>query len=152
MHMKKLTFKYHPNLYTDEILVHGEGVCNCCGKTVTEYIEQVYSAEDLDCICLECIHDGSAAKKFDAEFVQYAEEVSDLQKKDELFYRTPGYMAWQGENWLACCDDYCEYLGPVGIEELDALGIKKKLWKITVNRCLLIRWMSWKNISIKKAI
>ncbi|MBR4162428.1 MAG: CbrC family protein [Solobacterium sp.] len=124
--MKKIMFKYHPNLYTDEILVHGEGVCNCCGKTVTEYVEEVYSSEDLDCICLECIHDGSAAKKFDAEFVQYAEKVSDPQKHDELFHRTPGYMAWQGENWLACCDDYCEYLGPVGIKELEEMGIKKE--------------------------
>ena len=125
--MNRIKFKYHPNLYTDEILIHGEGVCNCCGKTVTEYVEEVYSAEDLDCICLECIHNGSAAKKFDAEFVQYAEKVSDPQKKDKLFHRTPGYMAWQGENWLACCDDYCEYLGPVGIQELEEMGIKKEV-------------------------
>ncbi|MCR5793875.1 MAG: CbrC family protein [Solobacterium sp.] len=124
--MKRIGFRYHPNLYTDEILVHGEGVCDCCGKTVQEYIGQVYSAADIDCICLSCIHDGSAAEKFDAEFVQYAEKVSDPAKRDELFKRTPGYMSWQGENWLACCDDYCAYLGPVGIEELDAMGIRKE--------------------------
>ena len=83
-----------------------------------------YSAEDIDCICLSCIHDGSAAEKFGAEFVQFAEEVSDPEKRDELFRRTPGYMSWQGENWLACCDDYCAYLGTVGIRELEELGIK----------------------------
>ena len=70
--MKRIEFKYHPNLYTDEVLIHGERVCNCCRKTVSEYIDMVYSAEDLDCICLSCIHDGSAAEKFNAEFVQYA--------------------------------------------------------------------------------
>ena len=74
--MERIEFKYHPNLYSDEILIRGEGVCNCCGKKVTEYIDSVYSPEDLDCICLGCISDGSAAEKFDAEFVQYAEEVS----------------------------------------------------------------------------
>ena len=122
--MKRIEFKYHPNLYTDEVLIHGERVCNCCRKTVSEYIDMVYSAEDLDCICLSCIYDGSAAEKFNAEFVQYAEKVSDPGKRDELFHRTPGYMSWQGENWLACCDDYCAYLGPVGIKELEDLGIK----------------------------
>ena len=125
--MKPVEFRYHPNLYSDEILVHGEGVCNCCGKPVSEYIDQVYSSEDIDCICLSCIHDGTAAEKFDAEFVQYAEKISDPEKRDELFKRTPGYMAWQGEYWLACCDDYCAYLGPVGISELDELGIREEV-------------------------
>lgn len=124
--MKRIEFKYHPNLYSDEILVRGEGVCDCCGKTVSEYIDQIYSSEDADCICLSCIHDGKAAEKFNAEFVQYAEKVSDPAKHDELFKRAPGYMAWQGENWLACCDDYCAYLGPVGIRELEDLGIREE--------------------------
>lgn len=125
--MKRIKFKYHPNLYTDEVLIHEEGVCNCCGKIVSEYIGMAYSAEDIDCICLSCIHDGSAAEKFDAEFVQFAEEVSDPEKRDELFKRTPGYISWQGENWLACCDDYCAYLGTVGIQELEELGIKEEV-------------------------
>lgn len=109
--MKRIEFKYHPNLYSDEILIHEEGVCNCCGRKVPEYIGMAYSPEDTDCICLSCIHDGSAAEKLNAEFVQFAEDVSDPEKRDELFKRTPGYMSWQGENWLACCDDYCAYLG-----------------------------------------
>ena len=122
--MKRIEFKYHPNLYSDEILIHEEGICNCCGKKVSEYIGTAYSPEDTDCICLSCIHDGSAAEKLNAEFVQFAEEVSDPEKRDELYKRTPGYMSWQGENWLACCDDYCAYLGTVGIRELEELGIK----------------------------
>ena len=125
--MKRIEFKYHPNLYSDEVLVHGEGVCNCCGKTVSVFIETAYSVEDIDCLCLSCVHDGSAAEKFNAEFVQDAEEVIDLQKRDELFHRTPGYVSWQGEYWLACCDDYCAYLGTVGIKELEDLGIKEEV-------------------------
>ncbi|MBQ7222790.1 MAG: CbrC family protein [Bacteroidales bacterium] len=123
-----IKFKYHPNLAEDEILIRGEGICQCCGKKVTEYIEQdIYAKENIDCLCLNCISDGSAAAKFDAEFVQDAESVSDPEKRDELFHRTPGYLAWQGEYWLACCDDYCQYLGVVGIEELDQFGIKDEV-------------------------
>ena len=50
--MKRIEFKYHPNLYSDEILIHEEGVCNCCGRKVPEYIGTAYSPEDTDCICL----------------------------------------------------------------------------------------------------
>ena len=124
--MKHIRFRYHPNLYSDEILIHDRNVCSCCGKEVTEYIDQIYAVEEVECICLSCVSDGSAAAKYDGEFVQYAEKVSDPAKRDELFHRTPGYMAWQGEYWLACCDDYCEYLGPVGIPALEEMGVKEE--------------------------
>ena len=124
--MKHIKFRYHPNLYSDEILIHDRNVCSCCGKEVTEYIDQIYAAEEVECICLSCVSDGSAAAKYNGEFIQYAENVSDPAKRDELFHRTPGYMAWQGEYWLACCDDYCEYLGPVGIPELEEMGVKEE--------------------------
>ena len=125
--MKHIEFKYHPNLYNDDVLVRNEGICNCCGNTVSEYIETAYSKMDLDCICLSCVHDGSAAEKFDAEFVQDAEDIFDQEKREELFKRTPGYVSWQGEYWLACCGDYCAYLGTVGIKELEELGIKDEV-------------------------
>lgn len=125
--MGKIQFKYHPNIYEDDVLVHKSGICQCCGKQISEYIEHIYSAEDVDCICLQCVSDGTAAQKFDAEFVSWAEPVSDPEKSDELFHRTPGYLGWQDENWLACCDDYCQYLGRVGIDELNDLGIKDEV-------------------------
>lgn len=123
----KIIFRYHPNLYEDDILIKGEGVCQCCGRMVHEYIENVYSPEDIDCVCLECVHNGEAAKKFKATFVEDAEPVSNQAKRTELFCRTPGYSAWQGEYWLACCDDYCQYLGRVGMKELEELGIKDEV-------------------------
>lgn len=66
---------------------------------------------------------GKAAEKYDGEFIQYAEEISDEEKRTELFRRTPGYCSWQGEYWLACCDDYCEYLGDVGYAELKEMNL-----------------------------
>ena len=59
--MEKIKFKYHPNIYEDDILVHENGVCQCCGKQVDEYIEHIYSSEDVECICLYCVNDGTAA-------------------------------------------------------------------------------------------
>lgn len=123
------SFKYHPNLSDDDIVIFEEEICQCCGREVEAYIENIYSRSDVDCICLECVSNGQAAKKFDAEFIQDAEYVTDSKKRDELFHRTPGYISWQGEYWLACCDDYCQYLGRVGIEELDELGITHEVLK-----------------------
>lgn len=109
--MKKVNFKYFPNIYEDDALIHAEGVCQCCGKNVYEYIDTLYSKDDVDCICLQCVSDGSAAAKFHGDFIDDADPVSDPAKRDELFHRTPGYLSWQGEYWLACCDDYCKYIG-----------------------------------------
>lgn len=132
--MKKVNFKYFPNIYEDDALIHAEGVCQCCGKNVYEYIDTLYSKDDVDCICLQCVSDGSAAAKFHGDFIEDADPVSDPAKRDELFHRTPGYLSWQGEYWLACCDDYCKYIGYAGIEELEKLGCKEEVLKEYVER------------------
>ena len=136
--MKKVRFKYFPNIYEDDALIHAEGVCQCCGKRVNEYIETMYTKADVDCICLQCVSDGSAAAKFHGDFIDDADPVSDPAKRDELFHRTPGYLSWQGEYWLACCDDYCKYIGYAGIEELEKLGCKEEVLKEYVERDPLI--------------
>lgn len=118
-------FKYNPNAYELEgTLYKGDGqVCQCCGKPAQYFTPWMYYAEDKDCICVNCIADGTAAHKFDGDFIDWAEHVDDPTKKDELMHRTPGYDSWQGEHWLACCDDYCAFIGQVGCEELDKLKI-----------------------------
>ena len=89
----------------------------------------MYTSKEVDCICLICVSNGEASKKFDGEFIQDAEIVYDKDKIDELFRRTPGYISWQGEHWLACCDDYCEYLGTVGTSELDEMDLLEEVFK-----------------------
>ena len=123
--MSKLPeFKYHPNIYDDDIVFHADGICQGCGKEVSIFTNSMYTRHAIQCICMNCVADGSAAKKFDGEFIQDVESVvSDPIKTDELLHRTPGYHCWQGEYWLVCCDDYCEYLGPVTGKELDKMGI-----------------------------
>ncbi len=120
---EKITFKYHPNLYNLDILEEGDGICQCCSKEVDLYYPTMYAVEDIDCLCLECIASGEAAKKFDGMFISDGDVVDDEAKKDELYKRTPGYVSWQGENWRACCDDFCAYLGNTNSVELQKFGV-----------------------------
>lgn len=123
------SFRYSPNCYYDMTFKKAGAddaqTCDCCGQKASYYYTgNLYARENVDFLCPECIATGRAADKYDGEFVQHAEtELGDQAKEDELFRRTPGYMSWQGEYWLTCCDDYCTYLGGVGLKELEALGI-----------------------------
>lgn len=133
--MKKISFKYHPNVWEQDVFSHKESrdkeICNCCGQETEYFLENMYTSQEIDCICPNCIANGEAAKKFDVEFIQYAqcEKVDDKEKIDELFKRTPGYISWQGEYWLACCNDFCAYFGEVGINELKEMGIAEEVIK-----------------------
>lgn len=118
-------FKYHPNIYKQNYFETSENICKCCGNKTTMWTEWMYTAEDdVDCICVHCIHDGSASKKFNGDFVDFVEPgVEDDTKTDEILHRTPGYVSLQGERWQTCCEDYCIYLGPTDCEELNNLNI-----------------------------
>lgn len=129
----EINFKYHPNVwkqnvfkkaFDDEVMV-----CQCCNRPLEFYIDKVYSSQDIDCICPKCVADGSAFDKFNATFIQDAEldKVSVQEIKDELLKKTPGYDSWQGEHWLACCNDFCEYIGETSIAELKAMKIDKEV-------------------------
>lgn len=128
MDIKKLPkFKYHPNLYHTGIVVFGEGICNCCKQKTEAYIESIYAVEDTDCICLHCVADGKAAAMFNGEFIQDADPIDNVEATDELFHRTPGYFSWQGENWKACCNDYCAFISELGENDFLDPAIQQKL-------------------------
>ncbi len=120
-------FKYQPNIKNNEAVIFNRNICDCCGKNVEAYIENMYCKENVNCICLNCIDSGAASEKYDGTFIQDAEFIEDKDKRDELFKRTPGYISWQGEHWLTCCNDYCEFIGNVGIEELEEMKLSDKV-------------------------
>ena len=123
-------FKYNPNVYEIGEVEFGKGICDCCGKEVEAYVQSMYTTEDVNCICMDCIASGAAAEKFDGDFIQDADSIDNEEAREELFCRTPGYISWQGENWAACCNDYCEYLGTVETKELEELGIADELFEV----------------------
>lgn len=124
----KIIFKYNPNAYELALFYKAEGelpVCDCCGRETEYSYETMYCRESIDCICPECIASGRAAEKFGGTFIQDADDelVNDSEKQRELYERTPGYHSWQGEAWLACCSDYCAFIGYTDIDRLDEMGI-----------------------------
>ena len=135
-------FKYHPDpLSTGSFEEGEEKICPCCGnKSKVYYSSFPYCTEDVEYICPTCISNGEAAKKFDAIFVNNAEwhGENDKEKDDELFRRTPGYLSWQGEHWLSCCDDYCAYMGTVGTRELKAMDIADEVLEEYAQRVNLL--------------
>ena len=138
--LKKIPkFKYHPNPFETGVFHDDKSVvCDCCGETVDIYYPgKIYCIADVEYLCPECIASGKAAEKYDGVLVQGAEEncVSDPKKINELFKRTPGYISWQGEYWLTCCDDFCAYLGDIGTKELEEMGIANEVFAEYDQRC-----------------
>ncbi len=134
-------FKYHPDpIKTGAFRTDQTVICDCCHKeTEVYYTSPFYSVEDIEALCPWCIADGTAAKKFDGEFIDVC-EVDYLPEEDEdacpremtsklseLIHRTPCYHGWQEERWLAHCDDFCAYVGDFSWEEIEEMGLAEEL-------------------------
>lgn len=128
------SFKYHPNCMENKVFEKAKDgedlICMCCGKPSTYYYTtMMYALKEVNCLCPQCIADGSAAKTFDGQFIQDAQLLeTEADKTDELFKRTPGLVTWQGEYWLACCNDYCAFIAYVGTKELEEMGIADEVF------------------------
>ncbi len=128
--------KYHPNpVATGSVEANPDQPCLCCNRirgyvyTGPAYAERFHYLSA--CLCPWCVADGSAAKAFGAEFTDTG-TLDDVPKAvlEELVKRTPGFTAWQQEQWLCCCQDAAAYLGRAGAAELAG----EWAWEKTVNR------------------
>ena len=117
------------------VIEPGNQTCVCCGEACGYvYDGPVYTAEDLQGhICPWCIADGSAASKYDATYSDARPlAMAGLAESiiDEVTRRTPGYISWQQDHWLTCCDDACEFRGDATRQDLqtfDGGGLKQVL-------------------------
>ena len=120
-------FKYHPDPVATGAVIESGDACACCGKARGFIYEgAVYGEKDIGgSLCPWCIADGSAAAKFGATFSD-DNGLLDAELKNEIVEeitkRTPGFIAWQQDNWLVCCDDACAYHGVADKSELQALS------------------------------
>ena len=116
------TFRYHPDPLKSGSIVESGQDCRVCGESRGYiYTGPVYCEEDVgDEICPWCIADGSASGAFDATFVDMSafDEDTPESVKEEIAERTPGYSAWQSEQWPGCCGDAMAFLQPAGTREL----------------------------------
>lgn len=124
-------FKYHPEPIKTGAFKIGEAVvCECCDKaTNVFYSEPFFSVDEIEFLCPDCIKSGRAHEKFDGDFQDSHsyDKVSDKEKLNELCTRTPGYCGWQQEYWPAHCDDFCAFIGYVGWNEIQQMGIEKEI-------------------------
>ncbi|OUR86902.1 hypothetical protein A9Q81_27630 [Gammaproteobacteria bacterium 42_54_T18] len=114
-------FKYHDDPVKSGVFEKHSGSCSCCGeKKGWRYVGPFYTYIEIENICPWCIENGSAASKFDGEFVDDGalEEVGDETKLDELLRKTPGYYSAQGDPWPVHCKDFCKLLGRTNWAEL----------------------------------
>lgn len=122
-------FRYHPAPVATGAVVVSDRTCLCCNRARGHiYRSSVYARRrDLrEAICPWCVADGSAARAFDAQFVQGYEDEHRGGRlaepiADELLSRTPGYESWQGEHWLVHCGDAMAFLGDASTETLAGL-------------------------------
>lgn len=115
-------FRYHPDPIRSGSIVASDETCLCCGEARGYvYTGPSYCEEEIeDALCPWCIADGSAHRKFAAEFFDAAgidEDVPESAVK-EITERTPGFSTWQEGHWPACCGDAAAFLMPSGIKEI----------------------------------
>lgn len=145
--MKNLpVFKYCPDPIKSEIFKTDQIVeCECCGEEVDVYYDgPIYTEEDFEYFCPNCIHSGKAKEELDAEFQQDLindENVVNEEYKKEVMFRTPGYHSWQGNQWPAHCDDYCAFIAYVGWQEIENMGIGDKIDTLDVDINHLQKYM-----------
>lgn len=108
------TFRYHPDPIATGSIEPAPDECLACGRARGfRYVGPVYAETELnEQLCPWCIADGSAARKFDAEFTDVGlglpPDVPD-SVTDEIAHRTPGFHSWQQDHWLYHCGDGCTF-------------------------------------------
>lgn len=118
------SFRYHPDpLKTGSIVEAPDTPCLACNRLRGYiYTGPAHSEKNFNltnAVCPWCIADGSAAKRFGAIFNDTgATEGLAEGIRDQIEKQTPGFDAWQQEQWLACCSDGASFLGVVGAAEL----------------------------------
>lgn len=110
-------FEYHPDPVATGSVIPSDGPCDCCGQDRgLRYIGPVYAVDEPERLCPWCIADGSAAERYHCTFTDVTTVPHDvpLQVVHHVLRRTPGFSGWTPEQWLFCCGDAAEFIGPVG--------------------------------------
>ena len=118
-------FKYHPDPIATGMINASNDECPCCNKKRGyAYSKMPYCTQDIENLCPWCIGDGTAAEKYDATFSDghplKRAGISD-EITEEVTKRTPGFISWQEDEWLSCCNDACEFHGDISVNELKNL-------------------------------
>ncbi|WP_406482278.1 CbrC family protein [Streptomyces sp. NBC_01615] len=101
-------FRYHPDPVATGSVTASSEACVCCGRAQGWIYTANFSTEQdmTGRICPWCIADGSAAMRFDGEFIDACGlDGISWETLNEVTRRTPGFHAWQDPRWLVHCAD-----------------------------------------------
>jgi uncharacterized protein CbrC (UPF0167 family) len=131
------TFRFFPNPLRTPSVIESSVPCECCGRidkysyvAGIEYYSEGEEPPEVNNLCLFCISNGEAIKKFGGEFTHrgfIANRTADKAITEEIMYRTPSFMTWQEKEWLSHCKLPCIYIGQVYTADLFKLGIYKQV-------------------------
>jgi uncharacterized protein CbrC (UPF0167 family) len=125
-------FKYHPDPVATGSVVPSMEVCPVCKEPRGFVYNGIpYGTNELEHVCPWCIADGSAHEKFGVEFTDPVGiggrgewDKVPTNVVEEVAFRTPGFAGWQQEQWFTHCGDAAEFLGPMGKQELEQMGLE----------------------------
>jgi uncharacterized protein CbrC (UPF0167 family) len=124
-------FRYHSDPVATGSVVARSITCICCGEPRPfAYVGPTYGVDEVpqNSLCPWCIADGSAAGRLKITFTDTATHPQLAARKLSLLTtRTPGYVAWQQDEWCYHCNDACDYRGRVGAAELTAFSSRATL-------------------------
>ncbi|EJO0604148.1 CbrC family protein [Salmonella enterica] len=124
-------FTYVSDEYVKIVFVKTTSICDCCKReSHYRYSGPIYMTGDNDIsLCPWCIHDGSAAKKYQASFNEiYGEELAE-SVITKVCEQTPGYNSWQDQSWATHCNDACVYHGDATSEDVaEASAQTRQQW------------------------
>lgn len=124
-------FKYFQDPILDGVIEKSDTECICCEKSNgLIYTGPVYSEEEYDDqICPWCIANGDANTKLGVKFLDFDGiggygqwDSAPQNEKEEIECRTPGFRAWQQEQWWTHCNSVAQYVGRAGKDEVKKFG------------------------------
>ena len=118
-------FKYNPNPLETKCIEESDKTCQVCNNKRGYIATSMMSClEDIYDVCPWCIADGSASKKYDGEFVIDIENPENLTDRviEEISCKTVSFPSYQELIWLTHCNDGCEFLGHVKIQDFKLIS------------------------------
>ncbi len=117
-------FAYHPDPVASGAVVPRSFICASCNRTRTHvYVGPAYATQDFsERVCPWCIADGAAARNLGVEFADAEALLASGVPQavvEEVTLRTPGYVSWQGDQWLSHCNDACAFLGDASLADVE---------------------------------
>ena len=111
-------FKYYRNPRLAVKFDEEPVICDCCKNPTHFYANSMYTTEDINAICPDCITSGKACEKFDGEF-NTAINFGNDEAYEQLVTKTPPLSTFQEIDWPHCHNDYCTYIGTCTEEDLE---------------------------------